>query len=148
MTITCATCGFSYAPSPAARCPSCGAPTPGGGFAPPPMGAVPGQGVYAPGPYGHGQAGAPNVARDLDVGWLLWGAIAMIFCCQPFGIAAFVFMDQAKTAYRAGDDARAEQKMGSMRTCVYIGIASAAAIVLLYVCLIAFGVAAAMLSKP
>lgn len=157
MTTTCPSCGFSYQPTSApARCPSCNAPAPGGAFAPPPMGAVPGHGAYAPGPPGFGPApqghgpgyGAPHVARDLDVGWLLWGAIAMVFCCQPFGIAAFVFMDQAKTAYRVGDDARAEQKMQSMRTSIYIGIGLAAAIVLLYVALIVFGVAAAILSSP
>lgn len=114
------------------------------------MGAVPGHGAYAPmPPQGFGpRGGPPNVARDLDVGWLLWGAIAMVFCCQPFGIAAFIFMDQAKTAYRHGDDARAEQKMQSMKTCVYIGIGLAAAIVLLYVGIIALGVTAAVLSKP
>lgn len=155
MTTTCPSCGFSYQPtSVPARCPSCNAPAPGG-FAPPPMGAVPGQhpyGAYAPGPGGFGPPkqghGAPNVARDLDVGWLLWGAIAMVFCCQPFGIAAFIFMDQAKTAYRAGDDARAEQKLQTMRTCVYVGIGLAAAIALLYVAIIVFGVAAAILSGP
>lgn len=163
MTTTCPSCGFSYQPTAVpARCPSCNAPAPGGaGFAPPPMGALPGQhpygqGAYAPGPAGFGPTpqgygpgyGPPNVARDLDVGWLLWGAIAMVFCCQPFGIAAFVFMDQAKTAYRVGDDARAELKMQSMRTSIYIGIGLAAAVVLLYVALIVFGVAAAILSGP
>jgi hypothetical protein len=159
MTTTCASCGFSFQPtSSPARCPSCGAAA--GGFAPPPMGAVPGQGAYAPGGgaygppgagYGPGQPGAhgqPGVARDLDVGWLLWGAIAMVFCCQPMGIAAFIFMDQAKTAYRVGDDARAHAKMGNMKTCVYVGIGLAAAAVLLYVGIFVIAGAAVLMSKP
>lgn len=122
------------------------------------MGAVPGQGAYTPGPgaygppgYGPAQPGGygqPNVARDLDVGWLLWGAIAMVFCCQPMGIAAFIFMDQAKTAYRVGDDARAQAKMGNMKTCVYVGIGLAAAIVLLYVGIFVIAGAAMVMSKP
>ncbi len=149
MTTTCASCGFTYQPtSSPPRCTACGAV--GGGFAPPPMGGVPGQGPYAPTPapggYGYG---APAPQADLDVGWLLWGAIAMVFCCQPFGIASLVLMDQAKSAHRVGDHARAQQKLASMKTCVYIGIGLALAIVLLYVVMIVVGVGAAILgSRP
>ena len=124
------------------------------------MGGVPGQGAYAPGPQGgppgfgppaYGQQGyghpgyGPQANRDLDVGWLLWGGIAMVFCCQPMGIAALILMDQAKTASRLGDDAKAQSKMNSMRTCIYVGIALAALVVLLYVGIFAvIGVGAAM----
>lgn len=141
----CPSCAFAYQPtSMPPRCPACGAVGPDpGGFAPPPMGGVPGQGAYAPGPQmapppGYGQPGyapgyGPSANRDLDVGWLLWGGIAMVFCCQPMGIAAIILMDQAKTAYRLGDDAKAQSKMNSMRTCIYVGIALAALVVLLYI---------------
>lgn len=156
MTTTCSSCGFSFQPTASpARCPSCGAAA--GGFAPPPMGAVPGQGAYTPGPgpYGGGYAqgglpgyGQPQVPRDLDVGWLLWGAIAMVFCCQPMGIAAFIFMDQAKTAYRVGDDSRAEAKTAHMRTCIYVGIGLIALVAILYIGIFVIAGAAMIMSKP
>jgi hypothetical protein len=158
----CPSCAFAYEPtSSPPRCPACGAVAQApGGFAPPPMGGVPGQGPYAPGPVGkgYGPPGHPGGGygggygmpqpRDLDVGWLLWGAIGMVFCCQPMGIAAIILMDQAKTAYRLGDDAKAQSKMGTMKTCIYVGIGLAAAVALLYVGIfVVIGVTAAT-SRP
>lgn len=165
----CPSCAFAFQPtSTPPQCPACGAVAPApGGFAPPPMGGMPGQGAYAPGgfapgpqgygpqgygpqpygPVGYGgmQHGAP---RDLDVGWLLWGAISMVFCCQPMGIAAIVLMDQAKTAYRLGDDAKSQSKLQSMRTCIYVGIGLAVALILVYVGIIIVAAVATAASRP
>ncbi len=155
----CPSCAFAYQPtSMPPQCPACGAiAQTSGGFAPPPMGGVPGQGAYAPGPQGYGapspygQPGygmAQGPPRELDLGWLLWGAIGMVFCCQPLGIAALVLMDQAKTASRLGDDVKAQAKLGTMRTCIYVGMGLAAVIAILYVGIFVFAGIMAATSRP
>ena len=128
------------------------------------MGAVPGQSPYTPSPGGFGPQGggygpqqggfAPNAGYgagpggELDVGWLLWGAIGMMFCCQPCGIAGLVLMDQAKTAHRIGDTIKAEQKLATMKTVIFVGIGLGVAFILFYVVMIAIGVSAAILGGP
>jgi len=181
----CPSCAFAYQPtSTPPTCPACGAVAPiQGGFAPAPMGGVPGQSAYAPGP--PGQHGAPQQqaypqqgygpqqpyppqgygpqgygpqgfapgygmppVRELEIGWLLWGGIAMVFCCQPLGIASLIFMDQAKSAHRIGDDAKAQAKLSNMRLCVYIGLGLSLAIAAIYVIGIIIAVVGAAASAP
>ena len=118
-----------------------------------PQQAPQGYGPQGYGPQGYGPQGfAPGYGmppvRDLDVGWLLWGGIARVFCCQPLGIASLIFMDQAKSAHRIGDEAKAQAKLSNMRLCVYIGLGLSLAIVGIYVVGIIISIVGVAASGP
>lgn len=123
---------------------------PAGGYgAPPPPppppppaygGTVQPAGYGTPAP-GAGYAGTP------PSNWLVPAILATIFCCLPFGIVGIVFASQVNSKWSVGDVAGANEAAGKAKlwTLVSVGVSLAGLVV--WVLLIAMGVASMSFSS-
>lgn len=147
--VHCAVCGAPYVNL--ARCPSCAAPSPMGGYAPP-FGAPPQAGFQNA---GFQNAGFPNAGfpgqpwqnTKLDVSGLTFAAIAAAVLCQPVGIIAIIFLEQAKTAHRNGRSEEAATKLRHTKTTLWVGGLIVGLLVFAYIAIILFAIAVGSRSR-
>ena len=74
---------------------------------------------------------------NLNVGQLVWSIINIVLCCVPLGIAALILTILAKDSPSREEELK---KIKAARTCNIIGSVSVAALVIIYVILIAVGI--------
>ncbi len=105
-----------------------GGPPPGGGFGGPPpgggFGGPPGGGFGGPPPGGFGGPlmGGGNEALKGTIDTWMVVSIATIFCaCGILGIIPVILANNAKSAFAAGDYAKAEKDIGTAKLLCILG---------------------------
>ena len=76
--------------------------------------------------------------------FLVWSILSTILCCLPLGIVAIVYSSKVDTLYSAGQYAEAEDAAKKAKTCTLIGAGVGLLVALIYILLIAVGVASGL----
>lgn len=74
--------------------------------------------------------------------YLVWAILTTIFCCLPFGIVSIVFAAQVNTKWQAGDYDGAMNSSKNARTWAWVSFLATFVFVIIYMILIALGLAA------
>jgi ABC-type Fe3+ transport system permease subunit len=76
--------------------------------------------------------------------FLVWSILSTILCCLPLGIVAIVYSSKVDTLYSAGQYAEAEDAAKKAKTYTLIGAGVGLLVALIYILLIAVGVASGL----
>ena len=95
----------------------------------------------APGYGGYGTPAGPPPAN-----WLVPSILATIFCCLPFGVVGIVFAAQVNTKWTAGDTAGATDAAAKAKLWTLLSIGVGVAVVVVWLLLVAMGIASMELS--
>ncbi|HST80984.1 MAG TPA: CD225/dispanin family protein [Kineosporiaceae bacterium] len=114
---------------------------------PPPYSSPSGPGPYGPPAYGSPAYGSPaygaQPSRPKPDNHLVWAILSLVLCCMPLGIVSVVYASQVDGHYARGDYASAEQASARAKNWA---IASAAAVVVLFVLWLVFAVGVGLMS--
>lgn len=120
----CTKCGKENAPG-VAFCAQCGAPLGGASGGPP---AAPG-------------------ATPVVPNYLVWAILSTLFCCLPLGVVSIVFATQVNGKLQAGDVAGAQHASKNAKTWAWVSFGVGLAGILIYVIVMALGIASAAMSQ-
>ena len=77
----------------------------------------------------------------LNVGYLIWSILNILFCCMPLAVASLIMTVLAKDAPSAADE---EKKLKTAKICNLIATIGGAVFYIFYVVLVALGTLATM----
>ncbi len=139
----CNRCGKENAAG-AAFCAHCGAQlsAPSSPPPPPPASLPPGAAMQPPLPPMQPPPGQPPQAQPVQ-NYLVWAILSTLFCCIPFGVVSIVFASQVNGKLAVGDVAGAQQAAKNARTWAWVAFGTGLVIGLLYVVMMAVGIAGA-----
>lgn len=80
----------------------------------------------------------PKASGTLNVGMLVWSIIDLLMCCMPLGIVSLIMTIMAQNAASAQEEA---SKLKTAKICNLIGTIATGVFLIIYIVLIAVGVA-------